>query len=96
MAVEARHRCPGMPQSARVVRAPARSRVCVGCLIGLEPVAQFVFSALTTAPRPLLPFEIFVQLLGLFVTLNGGASIKYDLLPVRRTVEVNIIAADDL
>ena len=57
---------------------------------------EFVFSALTTAPRPLLPFEIVVQLLDLFVKLNGGASIKHELLPVRRTVEANIIAADDL
>jgi hypothetical protein len=52
--------------------------------------------ASSSAPRPLLPFEIVVQLLGLFVALNRGASINHDLLPVRRTVEVNIIAADDL
>jgi len=55
-----------------------------------------VLPALIVAPRPLLPFEIFVQLLGLFVTLNRGAGVNHDLLPVRRTVEVNIIAAGDL
>ncbi len=43
--------------------------------------------------RSLLPFEIFVELLGLFVALSRGTGIHGDLLPVRRTVEVNIVAA---
>ena len=65
-------------------------------MIDLNQPAQFVSSALSVAPRPSLPFEIFVQLLGLCVTLNRGASINHYLLPARRSIQVNIVAAHDL
>jgi hypothetical protein len=71
-----------------------------------ESPARFTISRTVTLnscfPRLLMGrghychLEVFVQLLDLFVTLSRGAGINRDLLPVRRTVEVNIIATGDL